>query len=284
MGAGRMRDVKWALEWRAKELRRRLPSGVQRALKPLLPRGVEHVDPPAASAAPAARAAVSARSDAALVLCYHRVALAEDDPYELGVRPERFAAQLDWIQAQGRIVPLDEITRRGRGLRVAITFDDGYADNFVTAYPLLEERSAPATVFVVSGSVGAAREFWIDETRQLVLDPPLERRELTVAGVAVRGATPRELYTGVCDVLRPLPDAEIARELAALEEQVGRTRTVRGDYRPLTEDELLRLAATGLVTIGAHTIDHPTLPAQSGAVQLRQLEESRRALETLLDR
>ena len=52
-----------------------------------------------------------------------------------------------------------------------MTFDDGYADNLYAAKPLLEAADVPATVFIVSGAIGQAREFWWDELARTLLGP-----------------------------------------------------------------------------------------------------------------
>jgi peptidoglycan/xylan/chitin deacetylase (PgdA/CDA1 family) len=54
---------------------------------------------------------------------------------------------------------------------IVITFDDGYADNLYQAKPLLEQYDIPATVFVVSGTLGSQQEFWWDELQRLILEP-----------------------------------------------------------------------------------------------------------------
>ncbi len=58
----------------------------------------------------------------------------------------------------------------GRSL-VAITFDDGYADNLYDALPLLEKHGLPATVFVCTGPVTQGAEFWWDTLERLLLWP-----------------------------------------------------------------------------------------------------------------
>jgi len=86
------------------------------------------------------------------VLMYHRVrALSERD--QLSVSPQRFAEQLECLSAR-RVVGLDTVLRELQtGIMdpaVALTFDDGYADNLTSALPLLERHNIPATIFVVT--------------------------------------------------------------------------------------------------------------------------------------
>lgn len=89
------------------------------------------------------------------VLIYHHVAPDRE------VTPEGFAAQLDWLRAEGyRTLSADELHGHlsGRapveGKAVVLTFDDGYADNWVYAYPLLKARGLRAQLFVITGRVG----------------------------------------------------------------------------------------------------------------------------------
>src|SRR5690606_6268251 len=94
-----------------------------------------------------------------LILMYHRVERLANDPQLLAVTPERFAEQLEILTRHYRVVSLHELNRTlraGRSLRrmVALTFDDGYADNLYNAKPLLERFDCPATVFVTTGQTG----------------------------------------------------------------------------------------------------------------------------------
>src|SRR5690349_5292494 len=90
------------------------------------------------------------------ILFFHRV-LAERDPLLPGEpSAKEFDALLAHVAQRFMLVPLEEGIRRTfeqtlppRAL--AITFDDGYADNLSIAAPLLRRRGIPATVFVATG-------------------------------------------------------------------------------------------------------------------------------------
>jgi peptidoglycan/xylan/chitin deacetylase (PgdA/CDA1 family) len=87
-----------------------------------------------------------------LILCYHSVH--RTAPY-LSVTPAEFERHLDWLAAHCRIVPLDRIREPadGDGPCVAITFDDGFVDNYTEAFPRLHEHGLAATFFVTVGFV-----------------------------------------------------------------------------------------------------------------------------------
>lgn len=95
-----------------------------------------------------------------MVLMYHSVDHYEEDPHLVTVTPERFEQQLRWLHARGlRGVGMRELLdahARGtaRGL-VGLTFDDGYADFATRAVPALVRYGYTATVFVVTGHIGA---------------------------------------------------------------------------------------------------------------------------------
>jgi peptidoglycan/xylan/chitin deacetylase (PgdA/CDA1 family) len=170
-----------------------------------------------------------ARFSPSLVLLYHRVADVADDPHRLAVSPTHFREQLE-VVASLRAVPLRELaesTRRGRPRKgVAVTFDDGYADNLHTALPIAEVLEVPFTVFVVAGKVGDPAPFpWDEGTRERD-----RGRALDAAELAVLGAHPL-VEIGAHTVTHPelarRPAEEQRRELAdakaLLEQRLGRS-------------------------------------------------------------
>ncbi len=76
-----------------------------------------------------------------LVLLYHRV-----HP-EFGVHPEVFERQIEFLVRRLRVVSLDNFEKSGK-LSTLVTFDDGFYDFFVYAYPVLKKYQVPAVVFV----------------------------------------------------------------------------------------------------------------------------------------
>lgn len=96
------------------------------------------------------------------ILFYHRVA--DDLVNDWTISRRDFARQLDWLSGQFDIVSLAEAQLRIKSPKndrptVAITFDDGYADNCDFAIQELSRRNLPATYFVVSNCVCTGESF-----------------------------------------------------------------------------------------------------------------------------
>lgn len=227
------------------------------------------------------------RSPRGLILLYHRVAGSRFDPMLLDVTPERFDRHLRILRAESALMPLDEFERRRRSgtlprRAVAITFDDGYADNLHAAAPILGRYDVPATVFVTTGMVGASGEFWWDDVERIAFSAATDRRwNITSAGDRT---FEQHRFLELCEQLRALPSAERDASVTALREQVGVGTEARPTHRALTHDELRTLAATPGISIGAHTVSHPVLSAQPAAVQVEELAASRAVLEATLGR
>jgi peptidoglycan/xylan/chitin deacetylase (PgdA/CDA1 family) len=101
-----------------------------------------------------------------VVVAFHRVQDGEDSQ-GLSVGREMFERHCRFFKRHFDVVPLRDLVSRleaGRRLdrMLAITFDDGYHDNFDNARPVLEALSLPATFFVVSQWIGTDIWPWWD--------------------------------------------------------------------------------------------------------------------------
>jgi len=218
----------------------------------------------------------------ALILVYHRVACLDRDPQLLAVTPERFAEHLEILRRKANVIPLKELVQR-RDSRlpprsVAITFDDGYADNLLFAKPLLERHELPATVFVTSGFVGVDREFWWDELDRILLN----HRD---AGWDVKSGVdePRHAeYRSLHATLRSSTEQQRMQALHDLQVRTNSGSSARATHRALTPDQLRKLAEGGLVDVGAHTVTHPVLASLPPAIQQEEIDTSKKKLEEWL--
>ena len=197
---------------------------------------------------------------------YHRIASARPDPWSLCVSPDHFREHLEVLQRYHR-VRLDQLSPGGWSihpqLSVAITFDDGYADNLYEAARLLKRYDTPATFFITTGYIGTGCEFWWDELERLV---------------------PADKYLPFYQKLQRLAHAERRQFLDAMGIELGKSLSCRSSHRPLNSEELEKLASHELFEIGAHTVTHPLLAAQSAEQQYSEIAGSKAWLQKLLNR
>jgi peptidoglycan/xylan/chitin deacetylase (PgdA/CDA1 family) len=255
------------------------------------------------------------QGDGPVVLLYHRIDRPSSDPQLLCVAPEHFAEHIEMIGEHYEPMALGELVaaiHAGEPLPrgVAITFDDGYADNMYVAKPVLERNGVPATVFVASGWVGAGRSFWWDELETLLLRPgrlpptltmeigsqtvrweladDAEYRSRVAAArsgwtvLARRDPGPRQrIYRDLSSRLRALGTLERERALDSLRALVELHDPVSDDPlpRPLDLDELRRLVAGDLIDVGGHSVTHPVLSRLDPDSQREEIAGSKRYLE-----
>jgi peptidoglycan/xylan/chitin deacetylase (PgdA/CDA1 family) len=234
------------------------------------------------------------------ILMYHRVLpteRCEDYPLEALALPlELFETQMRWLARHCEVRSLrDAISAYQSGTAhkrpiVAVTFDDGYADNFEHATPVLDELGLHGTFFVTSDFVRLGGPLWFDlaadawgqiatESRaDLVtrLYRELDASEETNGASSENGAdAPLAISTWMEGLKRATPGVRQQFVDVALEAAGGRVDA--GRYTPMTAAQVAGLSARGH-EIGAHTVTHPILPQLSDAELRRELAESRAML------
>lgn len=244
----------------------------------------------------------------ALILLYHRVTEIESDPQRLAVSPANFSQQMGVLAATTCPVSLEtlpaRLKKRKRSERPlsVVTFDDGYTDNLEQAAPILARHNIPATVFVATATINRHCEFYWDELERIFLHPGLSARlELKIGDQArtwtfdddfepsvnwdVRQAprrTSQNAYLEIAGHIRNLVPAEREKVLTQLTEWAGISRPPRHDHQTMTEDELRRLTADGLISVGAHTVNHPVLSSLDASDQAFEIQASQNRLEQIL--
>ena len=228
-----------------------------------------------------------------VILMYHRVYKTSSDPWELCVSPKHFAEQLELLRQHYPVLSLYQLAGSLRDSKlpkqgVVLTFDDGYADNFWNAKPLLEKYEVPATVFVTSGSVDASGFWWDDLERALLHSKKLPKcLQLHAQGRLYEWPTinvdqRRQAYMAIHKILKPLRASDRDQIMTELYALVDVKQTKNSNSRPLTTSELTQLAQSEFVDIGAHTVTHSSLPVMSPSDQSEEIIGSRQKLTAIL--
>ena len=247
------------------------------------------------------------------ILMYHRVAREAHDPWNLCVSPGHFEEQMEFLRRSVDCVALGALGHSarfwsGRRVRIAVTFDDGYRDNLEQALPILERHSVPATIFVVSGQVSAAREFWWDALERCILGASRlpshltltlgsEQRQWSLEAGADRACDPgwradeheartdrQRLFLELWQWMVGAPADARERALDALMQWSGVSTAPARERLPLDAHELAELAKHPLIEVGCHTRGHARLTNLTVADQRREIRQGRDDLEALLGR
>lgn len=222
------------------------------------------------------------------ILRYHAVCGPEGSEYAepgICVTPAAFERHIAYVTSSYRVMPLPEAVRLMRDRKplppnaVALTFDDGYADNLAAAR-VLNRYGASATFYITAGCLAGEAPFWPSEVRQLVARIQAPAIQLTAAGrdISIPCAGLAERRAAIRTLARLFKSSTIpVRE--ALREQVREQAGGDAVGSPmLTWDELREMHRLGM-TIGAHTVTHPNLPSAGPIDAWREISGSKARLE-----
>ncbi len=239
----------------------------------------------------------SANVNAVTILAWHRVVAdirrAEREVYHgLVVSTDTFRRQCELLRELFEVVTLEEAAENLAGQRTSsrplavLTFDDGYADFYHEAFPVLRSMDLPATMFLPTSFVGTDRFF--DHDRIFSLLRVARENGTDVAGILKKAGVPAEKIRPFArsadpaahtEVLVHLPMATRATIIAELESAISDSSP--SGHGLLDWPQIREMAAAG-ITFGAHTANHVVLNAESSDDALVEITDSKRMLEEQL--
>jgi peptidoglycan/xylan/chitin deacetylase (PgdA/CDA1 family) len=230
-------------------------------------------------------------SDGVAILMYHAVTTAplpvEDWVF---VEERHFREQMLYLKKHCHVIPLKDVpnaggTSNGRPL-VALTFDDGFQNNYSVAYPVLQSLGLPATIFLVTGLIDSDDTVWFCRINEALSRTTLTRLNWQGESydLSTRGAR-AEAHALLQRRLKTFRHPELLERsadlIAALGDVPGRPIPCGSVYRMLTTHEIREMAATGLIEFGAHTRSHAILSRLPQAERTEEIASSLAAVEQL---
>ena len=234
-----------------------------------------------------------------IILGYHTI----EAPYfmqrvlGIGARRQDFEDQIRYVADHFTVVSMDELLRAVSddtmlpSNAVMITFDDGYADLYHDALPILKEYNLPATVFLVTECISNRRSIWVNrlyywldcthdqtftvqitETDTLSLNlsqQPIRRKsvlELTAALKRMSPAARDDTMDQIADTLK-----------------IDATLDPSDELPMLTWQQVKELADNG-IEIGSHSHTHPIMSHCSDRDCLHELTASKEIIEMQIGR
>lgn len=224
------------------------------------------------------------------VLNYHMIA---DKPN--GFFPETsvedFEKAVVHIKKYYKVTSLEDIIDRvksGRSIRgcLAVTFDDGFKDNYTIAYPILRKYNVPATIFISPGFIETGKVPWFIKVRYIFMQTPLKRIRSNIGGQEydLIMETSRERFLASEDFmcyLKRCEDDNRGRLLNELCDQLGINDFSEINDLMLTWEQI-REMSNGGVSFGAHTMSHPVLARLTPEEAQEEIKESKKKIEAMI--
>lgn len=244
-----------------------------------------------------------------LILMYHRVLPDEGLSGPL-VRPgmyvtqSSFERQVGYLRSNYTVLSLPEVLTGWRNGSLdanrrycVLTFDDGWVDTFLYAYPVLQRYQIPATVFLTTSYIGTSRWFWTDrlsfllEHASRIRLSASQQQELQALASSVQGLDCRPLFDpalvspsdlaasldSIIDDFKRLPADVINGFLDRFAQLVEARFPDRRAF--LSWDEASEMSRQG-ISFGSHTCTHPILTNTPLAQVDKELGDSLETLQT----
>ena len=218
-------------------------------------------------------------------LIFHRVLVAPDPLLPSEPSAAEFEARMRWVQRHFNVIPLAEaVTRLQSGAlptrALAITFDDGYADNQQIAAPILRKLGLPATFFIATGYLDGGCMF-NDSIIAALRDCKRGSLDLTELGLGIHSLESLEQRRRAMSIL--LPQVKVhkpARRAAKAERICQLAEVVPPDDLMMTSSQVTALARDDF-GIGGHTVNHPILARLDPDDARKEIQCGRQRLEEI---
>lgn len=192
---------------------------------------------------------------------------------------EWFDNVIKWLKRRYRLVPIASLSAfyagaKGVDKSCHITVDDGERSFYEVVFPILKENGVPASLFVSPKVCVEGGNFWFQEIRGYG-ESVLKRIAADVLKVP-----PRLVHEFSPEsILKSMPICQMNEVIDRYQHITGTPKRARQN---MSVSELREVAASGLVSIGAHTMSHPILMNEENASCQYEISTSVKDLSTLL--
>jgi peptidoglycan/xylan/chitin deacetylase (PgdA/CDA1 family) len=226
-----------------------------------------------------------------VILEYHSV-LPQSDEWYSGPCPDNFDLQMKYFSRNFEILSVEELValiQNSKRLPVkaaVVTFDDGYKDNYLYAYPILKKYSIPATIFLATEHINTGKLFWWDTVKYMINHTSLTQISLPEIGVySLRSlSSKRKSRSDIIDKLKLLSEEEKNKTIEKLEYMSGVDIPVQIGRKLVLSWENIKEMSRGGVSFGAHTVNHPIL-TKIPLIQARyEISQSKKDIEENLQK
>ena len=233
------------------------------------------------------------------ILMYHQVLDAEHSgedhlPSGMVTLENTFDKQMGYLKQHCSVISLDELAgclRDHKSLparSVVITFDDGWRDNYVFAFPILERYDLPATVFLPTDYIGTSKMFWFQVVNVVLQAGALTSQKMSEILNRLEQISPDEKETIIRSFssalvlieqlkkIKPEIQEEIIKEMA--EDSDMSVSAMSKGRSMLNWEEIKKMGENG-ISFGSHAHSHRILTHLDSEEINKELTESKTAIE-----
>jgi len=229
----------------------------------------------------------------ARIIYFHRVADDKSYPWlaldAFGLR--EFEDRIRHICSKYNLLTLEELA--DRILRkeplpknsMVVTFDDGYKDMYLNAYPILRKYGVPATVFLTTGHIGSGELFWWDKIGYVIYNTRSDTIEIDGISYPLRTIEDKQKTVDALVAEANRISEEQKKELVNSLIAVGNVKVPDrlGDKLTLSWSEIQEMS-NNAIDFGAHTVTHPILTRVSLEQAKYEIVQSKAEIENRLNK
>ena len=220
-----------------------------------------------------------------LIMIYHRVLDEPDFMRPDEVDKEAYTWQMELLAKHFNVLPLSEALDRMQNdtlppRAVCITFDDGYADNYTNALPILKQLNLTATFFIASGFLDGGR-MWNDTVIESVRNSKSALLDLTKIGLGKFDVGNEiQKYEAAIQIIQLIKYLPIDMRLQYTDYMAEQSQDLPTNMM-MTSEQVKFLVMNGM-DIGGHTVNHPILAKMNKSDVQKEVKNNKLMLECLI--
>ncbi len=188
------------------------------------------------------------------------------------VKESEFLRQIEYISREYEAIPADQLVARSsvrspksRKEKVIITFDDGYRNNYLIAYPILKKFNVPALIFLPTHFIGRKELLWFDKVIYAIQSSgcnAIDLRKVGIGFIKLNGDDPASRWDKIEALLTKMKSLELQEREVVIQEI---TQVLKPDYSCadmfsfLEWSEIKEMVNSGLLSFGSHGHRHQIL-------------------------
>lgn len=221
------------------------------------------------------------------VLMFHRVLnskkeLLNDRFLKLAISKTDFEKKIKFLKRNYKIISLSDfvshIKSDSKNFYISLTFDDGYKDNLLNVIPIINKYKIPITIFICTGFIDRAVNAWWYQINEILLKKKFIKYYFEGKKVSFNLSSEENKIDFLNYVLKKyfsLPSAKKLKFLNIITSSIE----IKNSKHFLNWNEVKLLSKNPLVTIGAHTINHPCLASLNNRQLIAEIFLSKNILE-----